>query len=89
MRQTCVFGGSSHPALTDAICERLGRKPDKVELRKFANGETSVEISMANQICLSGKADASVQKPLSATRMSSSSRVAAASRGTRHLVGLR
>ncbi|KAI4761502.1 phosphoribosyl pyrophosphokinase [Aureobasidium sp. EXF-3400] len=44
MRRTCVFGGLSHPVLTDAICEKLGRKPDKVELRKFANGETSVEI---------------------------------------------
>jgi ribose-phosphate pyrophosphokinase len=44
MRRTCVFGGLSHPVLTDSICEKLGRKPDKVELRKFANGETSVEI---------------------------------------------
>ncbi|KAK6002352.1 hypothetical protein QM012_001990 [Aureobasidium pullulans] len=44
MRRTCIFGGRSHPELTDFICEKLGRKPDKVELRKFANGETSVEI---------------------------------------------
>ncbi|CAC9889406.1 unnamed protein product [Aureobasidium pullulans] len=44
MRKTCVFGGRSHPVLTDGICERLGRRPDKVDLRKFANGETSVEI---------------------------------------------
>ncbi|KAI5206949.1 phosphoribosyl pyrophosphokinase [Aureobasidium subglaciale] len=44
MRRTCIFGGLSHPELTDFICEKLGRKPDKVELRKFANGETSVEI---------------------------------------------
>lgn len=45
MRRTCIFSGLSHPALTDGICERLGKRPDKVELRKFANGETSVEIS--------------------------------------------
>ncbi|KAF2224717.1 putative ribose phosphate diphosphokinase Prs1 [Elsinoe ampelina] len=44
MRQTCIFSGSSHPRLVDAICERLGKAPDKVELRKFSNGETSVEI---------------------------------------------
>lgn len=51
MRQTCVFSGSSHPYLTDLICERLGTKPDKVALRKFSNGETSVEIqtSVRNQ----------------------------------------
>lgn len=46
MRQTCIFSGSSHPSLTDSITERLGKSTDKVELRKFANGETSVEISM-------------------------------------------
>lgn len=45
MRQTCIFSGSSHPHLTDAICERLGKVPDNVDLRKFSNGETSVEIS--------------------------------------------
>ncbi|KAF2151819.1 ribose phosphate diphosphokinase Prs1 [Myriangium duriaei CBS 260.36] len=44
MRQTCIFSGSSHPKLVEAICERLGKHPDKVELRKFSNGETSVEI---------------------------------------------
>ncbi|EMC96819.1 hypothetical protein BAUCODRAFT_70745, partial [Baudoinia panamericana UAMH 10762] len=40
-----IFSGSSHPALVDAICERLGTKPSPVQLRKFSNGETSVEIS--------------------------------------------
>ncbi|GAB7350209.1 hypothetical protein MBLNU459_g0867t2 [Dothideomycetes sp. NU459] len=44
MRQTCIFSGSSHPSLADSVCERLGKTTDKVELRKFANGETSVEI---------------------------------------------
>ena len=44
MRRTCIFSGTSHPYLTDLICERLGTKPDKVALRKFSNGETSVEI---------------------------------------------
>jgi len=45
MRQTCVFSGSSHPLLVESICERLGQQPAKVDLRKFSNGETSVEIS--------------------------------------------
>lgn len=44
MRQTCIFSGSSHPQLVEAICDRLGSKPSKVDLKKFANGETSVEI---------------------------------------------
>ena len=45
MRQTCIFSGSSHPQLVESICERLGKAPDSVDLRKFSNGETSVEIS--------------------------------------------
>lgn len=40
-----VFAGSSHPILAQAVCERLGTTPSKCELRKFSNGETSVEIS--------------------------------------------
>ncbi|GIZ36793.1 hypothetical protein CKM354_000026000 [Cercospora kikuchii] len=44
MRGACIFSGSSHPHLVEAICERLGQKPSKVDLKKFANGETSVEI---------------------------------------------
>ncbi|KAM0724192.1 hypothetical protein Q7P37_000074 [Cladosporium fusiforme] len=44
MRQTCIFSGSSHPMLVESICERLGLNRSEVELRKFANGETSVEI---------------------------------------------
>ena len=45
MRQTCIFSGSSHPKLVEAICERLGQKEARAELKKFSNGETSVEIS--------------------------------------------
>ncbi|KAK6532308.1 hypothetical protein TWF281_006499 [Arthrobotrys megalospora] len=44
MRRVQIFSGTSNPALCDAICERLGRAPSKVELKKFANGETSVQV---------------------------------------------
>jgi ribose-phosphate pyrophosphokinase len=44
MRQVKVFAGNSHPALTFAICERLGTVPAQCELTKFSNGETSVSI---------------------------------------------
>ncbi|KAF2232536.1 phosphoribosyl pyrophosphokinase [Viridothelium virens] len=44
MRQTQIFSGSSHPALVDSICERLGQKPAQAALGFFSNGETSVEI---------------------------------------------
>ncbi|KAF2089396.1 phosphoribosyl pyrophosphokinase [Saccharata proteae CBS 121410] len=44
MRQTEIFAGSSHPVLVEGICDRLGQKPGNVELRKFSNGETSVQI---------------------------------------------
>jgi ribose-phosphate pyrophosphokinase len=45
MRQAQVFAGSSHPALVDGICERLGIRAGDVQLGKFSNGETSVSIS--------------------------------------------
>ena len=32
------------PSLTETVCERLGTSPGSCELRKFANGETSVGI---------------------------------------------
>ena len=48
--QVCIFSGSSHPRLVDAVCERLGQKPSNVALKKFANGETSVEISSSARI---------------------------------------
>lgn len=44
MRQTRIFAGSSHPSLVEGICDRLGQRPGKTELRKFSNGETSVQI---------------------------------------------
>jgi ribose-phosphate pyrophosphokinase len=47
MRGVQIFSGSSHPALTDAICERLGTLPGKCELQKFSNGETSVNIGVS------------------------------------------
>ena len=45
MRRIKVFSGSSHPLLTEAICERLGTQPANCELTKFSNGETSVSIN--------------------------------------------
>ncbi|EEH11717.1 ribose-phosphate pyrophosphokinase 1 [Histoplasma capsulatum G186AR] len=47
MRGVQIFSGSSHPTLTEAICERLGTLPAKCELRKFSNGETSVNIGVS------------------------------------------
>ncbi|TKA74632.1 hypothetical protein B0A55_05962 [Friedmanniomyces simplex] len=44
MRQTCIFSGSSHPGLVEAICGRLGQKRADVTLGTFSNGETRVEI---------------------------------------------
>ncbi|KAF2668460.1 putative ribose phosphate diphosphokinase Prs1 [Microthyrium microscopicum] len=51
MRQTQIFGGSSHPVLVESICDWLGQKPGEVDLGKFSNGETSVQIraSIRNQ----------------------------------------
>lgn len=47
MRGVQIFSGSSHPTLTEAICERLGTLPANCELRKFSNGETSVNIGVS------------------------------------------
>ncbi|RMD39219.1 hypothetical protein DV735_g5914, partial [Chaetothyriales sp. CBS 134920] len=44
MRGVKVFSGRSHPALTKAICERLGTTPGKCDLGSFSNGEISVQI---------------------------------------------
>ncbi|MCJ1309558.1 hypothetical protein MMC25_003218 [Agyrium rufum] len=51
MRGAKIFSGSSHPSLTDAICERLGTTAAQCDLGKFSNGETSVSIntSIRNQ----------------------------------------
>jgi len=48
MRGAIVFSGSSHPALVDGICDRLGTKRGSATLSKFANGETSVQIRTAS-----------------------------------------
>lgn len=47
MRGVQIFSGTSHPQLTEAICERLGTVPAKAELRKFSNGETLVNIGVS------------------------------------------
>jgi ribose-phosphate pyrophosphokinase len=47
MRGVKIFSGSSHPLLTEAICERLGASPAEVELRELSNGETSVNIGVS------------------------------------------
>lgn len=44
MRRVKIFSGSSHPVLVDAICERLATSPADCDLKKFSNGETSVNI---------------------------------------------
>lgn len=47
MRKTKILAGSSHPSLSEAICSRLGVDPAPVILKKFSNGETSVEIGVS------------------------------------------
>ncbi|KAL1582468.1 hypothetical protein WHR41_08851 [Cladosporium halotolerans] len=44
VRNLVVFGGSSHPQLTENICTHLGIPASNIVLNKFANGETRVEI---------------------------------------------
>lgn len=44
MRNLVVLGGSSVPALTKAICRNMTIEEGTVALKKFANGETSIEI---------------------------------------------
>ena len=47
MRAVQIFSGTSHPALADMICERLGALPAKANLGMFANGETRVDIGVS------------------------------------------
>ncbi|GMG20769.1 unnamed protein product [Ambrosiozyma monospora] len=47
MRKCKVFVGNSHPQLGKLVCERLGIEPAPVTLKKFANGETSVQIGVS------------------------------------------
>ena len=44
MRGIKVLSGSSHPALTGLVCDKLGIQPSEVVTKKFANMETNVEI---------------------------------------------
>ena len=44
MRRVKIFSGTSHPTLTESICDRLGTTVAACELTKFSNGETSVSI---------------------------------------------
>jgi len=39
-----IIGGSSHPELTELIARKVGVKPLKVKLGKFANNETQVQL---------------------------------------------
>ena len=44
VRNMVIMGGSSHPKLTEVICNHLGVEKGNVLLSKFAVGETRVEI---------------------------------------------
>ncbi|CAB11484.1 Ribose-phosphate diphosphokinase [Schizosaccharomyces pombe] len=44
MKSATIIGGGSHPELLHLISNRLGITPCDVSLKRFANGETSVEI---------------------------------------------
>lgn len=47
MRKCKVFVGNSHPQLGNLVCENLGIEPAPATLKKFANGETSVQIGVS------------------------------------------
>ncbi|KAL4914123.1 phosphoribosyltransferase-like protein [Aspergillus aurantiobrunneus] len=47
MRGVQLFSGGSHPILTETVCERLGTSPAKVDLGKFSNGETNVNVGVS------------------------------------------
>lgn len=47
MRKCKVFVGNSHPELGNLVCQRLGIEPAPCTLKKFANGETSVQIGVS------------------------------------------
>lgn len=47
MRKCKIFVGSSHPELGKLICDRLGVEPAPCSLKKFSNGETSVQIGVS------------------------------------------
>ena len=45
VRNIIVLGGTSHPELTNTICQHLNIRPANATLSKFSNGETRVEIN--------------------------------------------
>ncbi|KAL4940131.1 hypothetical protein BDV06DRAFT_224371 [Aspergillus oleicola] len=47
MRGVQIFSGNSHPLLSETVCERLGTTPAKVDLSKFSNGETNVNVGVS------------------------------------------
>jgi ribose-phosphate pyrophosphokinase len=47
MRKCKVFVGNSHPELGQLICSKLGVEPAPCTLKKFSNGETSVQIGVS------------------------------------------
>ncbi|EDO16118.1 hypothetical protein Kpol_1001p30 [Vanderwaltozyma polyspora DSM 70294] len=47
MRDYKVFIGNSHPELGNLVCQRLGVEPAPCVLKKFVNGETSVQIGVS------------------------------------------
>lgn len=47
MRKCKVFVGNSHRELGDLICSKLGIEPAPCTLKKFSNGETSVQIGVS------------------------------------------
>lgn len=47
MRKSKVFVGSSHPELGNLVCEKLDIKPGPCTLKKFSNGETSVQLGVS------------------------------------------
>ncbi|KAL6936959.1 ribose-phosphate pyrophosphokinase 1 [Hanseniaspora opuntiae] len=47
MRKCKVFVGNSHPELGQLVCENLGIEAAPCTLKKFANGETSVQIGVS------------------------------------------
>ncbi|RCK64788.1 Ribose-phosphate pyrophosphokinase 1 [Candida viswanathii] len=47
MRKCKIFVGSSHPELGQLVCDKLGVEPAPCTLKKFSNGETSVQIGVS------------------------------------------
>ncbi len=46
-----IFGGSSHPQLTQDVCRQLGVKPGQLKIERFACGEKYVQIGESVRGC--------------------------------------